>query len=138
MARTCLFTCPATDSTGGSPATDAAKFPCPPTAAQQAAGDTCVIAFGDASGDQATANISFAGPCVAPPGASGYDLAASDGGVFTFGTLPFCGSAGSLKLNKPVVGMALTHNGGGYWLVATDGGIFNYGNAKLLRVDGQH
>ena len=131
-ASPALFTCPATDSTGGSPATDAAKFPCPPTAAQQTAGDSCVLAFGDASGGQAQTNISFAGPCAAPPGATGYDLAASDGGVFTFGTLPFCGSAGSLKLNKPVVGIALTHDGAGYWLVATDGGIFNYGDAKFF------
>ena len=30
-----------TDSSGGDAATDAAKYPCPPTTAQQAAGDTC-------------------------------------------------------------------------------------------------
>jgi hypothetical protein len=34
-------------------------------------------------------------------------------------------------LNKPVVGMAATSDGGGYWLVATDGGIFNYGDAPF-------
>jgi hypothetical protein len=43
----------------------------------------------------------------------------------------FHGSAGSLPLNKPVVGMAATHDGGGYWLVASDGGIFNYGDASF-------
>ena len=32
-------------------------------------------------------------------------------------------------LNKPVVGMAATPDGGGYWLVASDGGIFSYGDA---------
>ena len=32
-------------------------------------------------------------------------------------------------LNKPVVGMAVTPDGGGYWLVASDGGIFAYGDA---------
>jgi len=32
-------------------------------------------------------------------------------------------------LNRPVVGMAATPDGGGYWLVATDGGIFAYGDA---------
>ena len=32
--------------------TDAANFPCPPTAAQQAAGDTCVLAIGDQAGDR--------------------------------------------------------------------------------------
>ena len=32
-------------------------------------------------------------------------------------------------LNKPIVGLAATPDGGGYWLVASDGGIFNYGDA---------
>jgi hypothetical protein len=54
---------------------------------------------------------------------------ASDGGIFTYGDAGFYGSAGSIKLNQPIVGMAATPNGGGYWLVASDGGIFNYGNA---------
>jgi hypothetical protein len=56
-----ITTCPATDSTGGNPATDAAKYPCPPTPAQQAAGDTCSINFGDQANDSSTANISFVG-----------------------------------------------------------------------------
>jgi hypothetical protein len=64
-------------------------------------------------------------------GPSGYDLTASDGGVFTFGNLPFCGSTGAIELNKPVVGMAVTPDGGGYWLVASDGGIFSFGDAKF-------
>ena len=34
---------------------------------------------------------------------SGYLLAASDGGVFTYG-LPFRGSLGSTHLNAPIVG----------------------------------
>ena len=59
----------------------------------------------------------------------GYDMAASDGGVFNFGNLPFCGSEGGRPLNRPVVGMAATRDGGGYWLVASDGGIFTYGDA---------
>ena len=50
-------------------------------------------------------------------------------GVFNFGNLPFCGSEGGRPLNKPVVGMATTQDGGGYWLVASDGGIFTYGDA---------
>jgi hypothetical protein len=62
---------------------------------------------------------------------AGYWLVASDGGIFNYGDAPFHGSAGSLPLNKPVVGMAPTSDGGGYWLVATDGGIFNYGDATF-------
>ena len=59
----------------------------------------------------------------------GYRFVASDGGVFNYGGASFNGSAGSLTLNKPVVGMAATPDGGGYWLVASDGGIFSYGDA---------
>ena len=47
----------------------------------------------------------------------------------------FYGSTGSMRLNKPVVGMAATPDGGGYWLVASDGGVFAYGDARLLRLD---
>jgi hypothetical protein len=69
-------------------------------------------------------------PCNAPAGGPvGYDMTASDGGVFNYGNLPFCGSTGNLFLTKPVVGMAVTHDGGGYWLVASDGGVFAFGDA---------
>jgi hypothetical protein len=69
-------------------------------------------------------------PCNAPIGGpNGYLLSASDGGVFDYGNIPFCGSTGSIHLNRPVVASALTADGGGYWEVASDGGIFNFGNA---------
>ena len=58
----------------------------------------------------------------------GYWLVASDGGIFNYGDAAFHGSAGSIPLNKPVVGMG-SSDGGGYWLVASDGGIFSYGDA---------
>jgi len=60
---------------------------------------------------------------------SGYWLVASDGGIFSFGGTAFHGSTGAIALNKPVVGMAATPDGGGYWLVASDGGIFSFGDA---------
>jgi hypothetical protein len=53
---------------------------------------------------------------------AGYWLAASDGGVFAFGNAQFYGSKGGQPLNKPVVGIAASQDGGGYWLVAGDGG----------------
>ena len=56
-----ITTCPATDSSGGSPAADAAKYPCPPTPAQQAAGVVCVINFGDQAGDSGQVTILFQG-----------------------------------------------------------------------------
>ena len=72
-------------------------------------------------------------PVVPDPGqpAPGYWQVASDGGIFTFGAAQFYGSTGSMKLNKPVVGMAATPDGNGYWLVASDGGIFAYGDAQF-------
>jgi hypothetical protein len=69
------------------------------------------------------------GLCDRPDAAqSGYLTVASDGGIFAFGQ-DFCGSTGSMTLNKPVVGMAAIPGGGGYWLVASDGGVFTYGDA---------
>jgi len=68
--------------------------------------------------------------CSVPAAAfSGYDLVASDGGIFTYGANPFCGSTGNVRLNAPIVGMAMAPNTGGYWEVASDGGIFTYGSA---------
>ncbi|MGH9286513.1 MAG: superoxide dismutase family protein, partial [Acidimicrobiales bacterium] len=67
------------------------------------------------------------GPLVAV--AEGYRLAASDGGVFTFGGQTFFGSATDLGLNRPVVGMAAAPRG--YWLAASDGGVFAFGDADF-------
>ena len=61
----------------------------------------------------------------------GYWLVATDGGIFTFGGAQFWGSTGNIALNKPIVGMAATHEGRGYWLVASDGGIFSFGDAQF-------
>jgi hypothetical protein len=71
-------------------------------------------------------------PCIIPAAVtSGYNLVATDGGVFTFGGTPFCGSTGSLHLNAPVVDMAMAPANGGYWEVASDGGIFAFGQAAF-------
>jgi len=68
------------------------------------------------------------------PGASstGYWLAAADGGIFSYGSAQFYGSAGNLRLAAPIVGMAATPDGRGYWLVASDGGIFTFGDAHFF------
>ena len=42
----------------------------------------------------------------AAPSAAGYWLVASDGGIFTYGNIPFFGSTGSIHLNEPIVGMS--------------------------------
>jgi N-acetylmuramoyl-L-alanine amidase len=38
---------------------------------------------------------------------------------------------GGKPLNRPIVGMAATTDGGGYWLVASDGGVFSFGDAPF-------
>ena len=50
-------------------------------------------------------------------GTQGYWLVGSDGGIFTFGAAQFYGSTGALSLQRPVVGITPTDDGG-YWLVA--------------------
>src|SRR5579863_10364966 len=65
-----------------------------------------------------------------------YWTVASDGGVFTFGGLPFFGSMGGTRLAQPMVGMAPTTgpsgaDGKGYWTVASDGGVFTFGSAPF-------
>ena len=58
-----------------------------------------------------------------------YWVATASGAVHPFGSAKSYGSLAGTVLNKPVVGMAATPDGGGYWLVASDGGIFSYGDA---------
>jgi hypothetical protein len=61
----------------------------------------------------------------------GYWLAGADGGIYSFGTAQFYGSAGGGAINAPVVGITPTADGRGYWEVASDGGIFAYGDATF-------
>ena len=56
-------------------------------------------------------------------------MVSGGGAVLHFGDALNYGSAVSLTLNKPIVGMARTPDGLGYTLVASDGGVFTYGNA---------
>ena len=76
-----------------------------------------------------TVNAPPAPPPPPPPPAHGYWLVGSDGGIFTFGSAQFHGSTGSLKLQRPVVGIVPTNDRNGYWLDASDGGIFAFGDA---------
>ncbi|MGA2837981.1 MAG: hypothetical protein ABSF84_15415 [Acidimicrobiales bacterium] len=63
---------------------------------------------------------------------SGYYSYEADGAITSFGNdsyLSYLGDLSVSTLNKPVVGMAQTSDGGGYWMVASDGGVFAYGDA---------
>jgi hypothetical protein len=55
------------DSAGHNSAADAALYPCPPTAAQQAAGDICQLIVGDSDGHGVSVPLSFAPPITAAP-----------------------------------------------------------------------
>ena len=68
---------------------------------------------------------------IATADGNGYWFVASDGGIFNYGDAAFFGSAGSLTLAQPVVGMGVAPQGGGYWLFAADGGLFNYGERDV-------
>jgi hypothetical protein len=70
-------------------------------------------------------------PVTSPSTTHGYWLVGSDGGIFSFGSAQFYGSAGSLKLQRPVVGIVPTRDNNGYWLDASDGGIFAYGDTQF-------
>ncbi|HEX3842390.1 MAG TPA: S53 family peptidase [Acidimicrobiales bacterium] len=83
--------------------------------------------WGSPAAPTLAANLSAGSSCT--KGLPGYWLVASDGGIFSFGHAGFYGSTGALNLNRPIVGMAATPDGGGYWLVASDGGIFSFGDA---------
>jgi hypothetical protein len=71
----------------------------------------------------------------------GYDMAAADGGVFSFPAAGYYGSMGGRPLNAPVVATAVDPATGGYWEVAADGGVFAfdapfYGSLEGTRLSG--
>jgi len=77
-------------------------------------------------------NVNVPTYAVPAPG-SGYLLAGADGGVFTFGALPFWGSAaGTIAAGSSAVGMAETPDAGGYWIATSAGGVSNFGDAANL------
>jgi hypothetical protein len=36
-----------------------------------------------------------------------------------------------MRLNQPIVGMAVSPTARGYWFVAADGGVFGFGDARF-------
>jgi hypothetical protein len=121
-------------------------------AAALAPGAVCEIDIGyQPTSDMASANATYSFydqlATNGPPGAAatsgtgrdvslvgdsfdGYYEVHATGAVDPFGDAPDQGEP-SGALNKPIVGMTATPDGGGYWLVASDGGIFSYGDAQF-------
>ncbi len=87
-----------------------------------ATADVLVKSGDDVLGFDGSTPFTYLGP-------RGYWTVASDGGVFTFGSMGFYGSMGGKPLAAPIVGMAATPSSRGYWLVASDGGVFAFGDA---------
>jgi hypothetical protein len=82
------------DSAGHSAAQDAAPYPCPPTAAQQAAGASCRLTVGDSDGNSVSTTLNFATPIAPTPavavvpatGLSSGDIVQVTGSGFTPGS----------------------------------------------------
>ncbi|MGA2472549.1 MAG: IPT/TIG domain-containing protein, partial [Acidimicrobiales bacterium] len=103
-------------------------------------GPTCVdVTVANSQGISATSSADQYGYAGDLNCGQGYRFVASDGGIFDYGDAGFWGSTGSIHLNAPVVGMAVTSSTDGYWMVASDGGIFNYGDAQFYgSMGGKH
>ena len=79
--------------------------------------------------NQGAAYVMATSPTTPTPATVGFWLAGANGVVKAFGQAALYGSASSLHLNAPIVGIAGTDDGLGYWLVGADGGVFAYGDA---------
>ena len=69
-----------------------------------------------------------------------YKLAASDGVMYSFGQPNPDGGVGGLRLNAPIVGVAVDQSNcirSGYWLAAADGGVFAFGLPYLGSMAGR-
>ena len=88
--------------------------------------DEDVLAFGDAPFHGSTPDEADPVGMARTVDGEGYWQVGGDGGVFSFGSAAFSGSAGGIELAAPIVGMAADPDGTGYWLVASDGGVFTF------------
>jgi hypothetical protein len=122
--------CTGNDSAGNSPYTDAANYPCPPTAAQIAAGDTCVVAVGDTGGDQVTVPIEFNPNVPPPPATVGTAPPTSPGGA-TATTAPKAKTAATGSSSNA---LAFTGSGPGLWWLALVGLLLMVFGGLLLTV----
>jgi hypothetical protein len=60
------------------------------------------------------------------PDGGGYWLVGADGGIFSFGSATFEGSAVPLPLAEPVIAAVPAASAGGYREVTAGGGSFNF------------
>ncbi len=115
-----IATCPSTDSTGGSPAADAAKYPCPPTTAQIAAGASCTLSFGDLGGKQGTVAISFV-PAPTPASTTTATTAAAGSGSSTTGAATTAAATTAATPTTGTSSLAFTGAGPDTWYTLLGG-----------------
>jgi len=119
------------DSAGNDPSTDAANFPCPPTAAQTAAGVGCVIAVGDLAGDKVPVPISF--NIGGTPIPTTTTTEASSSGTLIAAQNTTGGSGSSTGAATSASGtLAYTGAGAWMWMVGLLGTVFVLLGAALL------
>ena len=97
---------------------------------------TAVVPPGPPGGASVSVHVTTAvGTNPAAPGAAydyarpGYVLAASDGGIFTYGSAGFFGSGSGRFLSAPAVGTAMAPGDTGYWMAGADGEVVAFGSA---------
>jgi hypothetical protein len=118
-ASTDLFSkCPTTDSGGGNPTTDAAAYPCPPTAAQTAAGDSCGLVFGDNGANNATQTVPIAYVPAPTPG-SGTSTTTTSAAAAAAATA--AQTAAATKAATTASTLAFTGAGPGTWYTLLGG-----------------
>ena len=66
-----------------------------------------------------------------PPTGSGTGRWAPTAGCSPSATPGSSGPPARVHLNRPIVGIESTPDGGGYWLVSADGGVFAFGDAAF-------
>jgi hypothetical protein len=132
-----ITTCPATDSAGNNPVTDAANYPCPPTAAEAASGIHCYLTYGDASGDTSQADVDFASSA---PSTTTTTTAApsvvntSQTTVSTAPTVATTAPTAATALTGAAQNLAFTGNGGGVRWVTVIGVLLTLGGLVGLSV----
>ena len=86
----------------------------------------CVVWATNSHGTSPTSSQS---PAVVPYG-RGYRMFSGDGGIFTFGSSGYYGSAVG-HARALVISMITTRDNKGYWLISQAGEVFNFGDAKF-------
>jgi hypothetical protein len=130
--------CPA-DSTGGNTVNDAANYPCPPTAAEVAAGvGPCVITFADQGGARVSVPITYVPPAQLATGGgttttTAPATAASTTPAATAGATP---AAAAPKTAASSGSLAFTGPGTGLYIIGAAGFIMVLLGAAILGLSG--